>query len=114
NQACYQCHAGFASKLAPHTHHAANSSGSLCYNCHMPHTTHGLLEGIRSHPLHAPTLKSSIDTGRPNACNLCHLDRTLAWTAKNLNTRYRQPVPPIDPEFANTPAAVVWLLRGDA
>jgi predicted CXXCH cytochrome family protein len=114
NQACYQCHGDYAKKLAQHTHHAANSSGSLCYNCHMPHTTYGLLKGIRSHQLTSPTVKSSLDTGRPNACNLCHLDQTLAWTAKNLNTWYRQPVPSIEPELAKTPASVAWLLRGDA
>ena len=29
-----------------------------------------------------------LETGRPNACNLCHLDRTLAWTAKHLEGWY--------------------------
>jgi hypothetical protein len=80
----------------------------------MPHTTYGLLKGIRSHQLTSPTVKSSLETGRPNACNLCHLDQTLSWTAKNLNTWYRQPVPDIESDFTETPASVVWLLRGDA
>ncbi len=114
NQACYQCHGEYARKVAAHTHHAAGSSGSLCYNCHMPHTTYGLLKGIRSHQLTSPSVKSSLDTGRPNACNLCHLDQSLAWTARQLNTWYRQPIPSIEDDFANTPASAVWLLRGDA
>jgi hypothetical protein len=80
----------------------------------MPHTTYGLLKGIRSHQISSPTVKSSIDTGRPNACNLCHLDQTLAWTARNLNDWYRQPIPSIESDFEKTPASVVWLLRGDA
>ena len=63
-----------------HTRHAADSAGSSCYNCHMPYTTYGLLKTIRSHTVGSPTVKESVDTGRPNACNLCHLDRTLAWT----------------------------------
>ena len=114
NEACYQCHGDYSKKLAQHTHHAANSSGSLCYNCHMPHTTYGLLKAIRSHQLTSPSVKASLDTGRPNACNLCHLDRTLAWTAQNLNAWYRQPVPAIEADLATTPASAVWLLRGDA
>ena len=114
NQACLQCHGDFAKKLTQHTHHAANSSGSLCYNCHMPHTTYGLLKGIRSHQLTSPSVQSSLDTGRPNACNLCHLDQSLTWTAQHLNTWYRQPVPAIEADFSQHPAAVTWLLRGDA
>lgn len=114
NHACYQCHSGFEKQLARHTHHAAESSGSLCYNCHMPHTTYGLLKGIRSHQLTSPSVKSSIDTGRPNACNLCHLDQSLAWAAQNLKAWYQQPVPAIEPDITNLPASVVWLLRGDA
>ena len=49
NHACLQCHAEFSANdaLAEHTHHAADSVGSECYNCHMPHTTYGLLKGIR-------------------------------------------------------------------
>ncbi len=114
NAACYQCHADFQKKLTQHTRHGANSAGSLCYNCHMPHTTYGLLKGIRSHQITSPTVKSSIDTGRPNACNLCHLDQTLAWAAKNLNEWYGQPIPQIEMDFQETPASVMWLLRGDA
>ena len=114
NQACYQCHGDYVQKLAQHTHHATGSSGSLCYNCHMPHTTYGLLKAIRSHQITSPNVKSSLDTGRPNACNLCHLDQSLVWTAQHLITWYRQPVPTIEDDFKNTPASVVWILRGDA
>lgn len=114
NDACYQCHREFEAKLVQHTHHSANSSGSLCYNCHMPHTTYGLMKGIRSHQIISPTVKSSIDTGRPNACNLCHLDQTLAWSARHLNAWFRQPMPAVTGDFVDMPASVVWLLRGDA
>src|SRR6185503_13634093 len=38
----------------------------------------------------------------------------LAWTARNLNAWYRQPMPPIETDFNETPASVAWLLRGDA
>jgi predicted CXXCH cytochrome family protein len=114
NTACLQCHGDYASKLTAHTRHAANSAGSLCYNCHMPHTTYGLLKAIRSHRITSPSVQSSLETGRPNACNLCHLDQSLTATARHLNDWFGQPIPRIDPQITNTPASVVWLLRGDA
>jgi predicted CXXCH cytochrome family protein len=49
NRACLQCHSSMVAKFEQHTHHKAKSSGSSCYNCHMPHTTYGLLKAIRSH-----------------------------------------------------------------
>jgi len=58
----------------------------------MPHTSYGLLKGIRSHQINSPTVKASLATGRPNACNLCHLDKTLAWSGQKLNEWYWQPV----------------------
>jgi predicted CXXCH cytochrome family protein len=116
NTACLQCHGNFASssKLTQHTRHGVNSAGSLCYNCHMPHTTYGLLKAIRSHQITSPSAKVSLETGRPNACNLCHLDQALAKTAQHLNEWYGQPIPRMEADFTNTPASVVWLLRGDA
>ncbi|MFP6770069.1 MAG: cytochrome c3 family protein, partial [Planctomycetaceae bacterium] len=37
DRACLQCHSRYAGKgLEAHTHHKAGSSGSRCYNCHMP------------------------------------------------------------------------------
>jgi predicted CXXCH cytochrome family protein len=114
NQACVQCHAGIGEKLVQHTHHPANSSGSLCYNCHMPHTTYGLLKAIRSHQIDSPSVRASLETGRPNACNLCHLDQTLGWTAQHLSSWYQQPAPALNDEHRSTSAALLWLLKGDA
>ena len=78
-----QCHESFRDRLSEHTHHADSSAGSSCYNCHMPYTTYGLLKTIRSHTVSSPSAKESVETGRPNACNLCHLDKTLAWTSEH-------------------------------
>jgi hypothetical protein len=114
NRACLQCHSTYAAKLEQHTHHKAGSSGSLCYNCHMPHTAYGLLKAIRSHHIQSPGVKESLDAGRPNACNLCHLDKTLAWTGDKLIEWYGQPIEPVSPEQKTIAAAVLWLLTGDA
>lgn len=114
NQACLQCHKEYSKNLQAHTHHDPKSSGSLCYNCHMPHTTYGLLKAIRSHTIDVPSVKASQETGRPNACNLCHLDQTLSWTGQYLSQWYRQPAPTLTEDESNIAASLLWLLRGDA
>jgi predicted CXXCH cytochrome family protein len=116
--ACLQCHATFRENISEHTHHKMESSGSACMNCHMPHTTYGLLKAIRSHLIDSPTVAATLTSGRPNACNLCHLDRTLDWTAQQLNVWYQQPLPLVPketpPDEREVAAAVLWALKGDA
>ena len=51
NQACLQCHDEMSDDLTRHTRHAADSPGSNCTNCHMPHTSYGLLKAIRGHTI---------------------------------------------------------------
>jgi hypothetical protein len=114
NAACLQCHAEFERKLVEHTHHRAGSPGSSCYNCHMPYTTYALFKGIRSHRVDSPSARNSLSSGRPNACNLCHLDRTLGWTAEYLDRWYGATKVPFEGVHENTAASVVWLLSGDA
>jgi hypothetical protein len=80
----------------------------------MPYTTYGLLKTIRSHQIGSPSVQASLDTGRPNACNLCHLDKTLAWTADTLNEWYAIPKPVLTDDDRGVAASLVWLLRGDA
>lgn len=116
NRACLQCHARFAQpeQLTRHTHHAADSSGSTCYNCHMPHTSYGILKAMRSHQISSPTVQESLATGRPNACNQCHLDRSLGWAGEHLTKWYRQPSPKLSEDETRIPASVLWAMRGDA
>jgi predicted CXXCH cytochrome family protein len=117
NAACTSCHPAIAADVPAHTHHKAASTGSSCFNCHMPHTVYGLLKGIRNHRIDSPhvTGETSGDA-RPNACNLCHVDRSLAWAADRLTAWYRQPRPALALALADDdpPAAVRWLLAGDA
>src|SRR4030095_4011854 len=101
-----------SARLVAHTHHSADSSGSRCYNCHMPNTTFGLLHAMRSHQVSSPTVHESIAYGRPNACNLCHLDRTLAWTAEKLHGWYNQPMADLSQDDPTLAAAVQWLRTG--
>ena len=117
NRACVQCHTSIgkdARTIEAHTHHPAGSSGSLCYNCHMPHTSFALLRAIRSHRIDSPHAGTGSRFARPNACNLCHLDRTLEWTAGVLDDWYGIERPSLSRDERDTAASVLWLLRGDA
>lgn len=115
DQACLQCHESYRANIPQHTHHAVGSSGSSCYNCHMPHTTYGLFTAVRNHLIDSPSTRNLAEKGRPNACNLCHLDQTLGWTADRLVEWYEQPpAATFTEEQKEISAAVLWLLRGDA
>ena len=114
NQACTQCHESLSEDISGHTHHSSGSSGSLCYNCHMPHTTYGILKAIRSHEIDSPSVESEIRSGRPNACNLCHVNQTLAWTGEHLHRWYGHPVPELSETDQEVPAIAKHLLQGDA
>ena len=80
----------------------------------MPHTSYGLLKAIRSHQISSPDVQVDLSTGRTNACNLCHLDKTLGWTARNLENWYGMEPPVLDQEQQRVSAAVLQLLTGDA
>ena len=41
----------------------------------------------RSHRIQSPELVDSVGTGKPHACNLCHLDKSLGWTKDQLSRR---------------------------
>lgn len=116
NQACLQCHQKYAepAAAAAHSRHAPNSAGNECYNCHMPHTTYGVLKSIRSHQVSSPRVAEELASGRPNACNLCHLDQPLNWTADHLHDWFKQPKPGLQPAATNISRMVHLALTGDA
>ena len=114
NRACLQCHESFEKDLQAHTHHDPSSPGSACYNCHMPHTSFALSTAMRSHRIDSPDVQSSAQTGRPNACNLCHLDKSLEWAGQFMGEWYDADPPELTVEQQTIAASVLWLLKGDA
>lgn len=116
NLACTQCHdqPQYTSQVSSHTHHAEASSGSECLNCHMPYTSYGLLGGIRSHQIAIPNIGASRTHGTPNACNLCHLDKTLDWTQRALTEWYQVEPQSLSPDQKSISAALLWALQGHA
>jgi len=114
DDACLQCHTKIAENLSVHTIHEPASSGSRCLNCHMPFTSYALLAAARNHYINSPTASGQTTRDRPNACNLCHLDKTLAWTAEQLTKHYGSPPVELAAEHKEIAASVLWALRGDA
>jgi hypothetical protein len=84
NAACTQCHPQFAqpAQLTAHTKHSVTSSGSLCYNCHMPRIVYGIMSLHRTHDINNPQPDETIKFNKPNACNQCHLD----WSVNRVIT----------------------------
>jgi predicted CXXCH cytochrome family protein len=114
NEACYGCHQSYRSELTAHTHHAADSSGSLCFNCHMPYQVYSLLDTHRSHRIAIPHVRDSVGTGKPHACNLCHLDKSLGWTQEQLGKWYGT-MPFLIPEDERSLASsLLHLTQSDA
>jgi hypothetical protein len=116
SRACTQCHHAFedGERLTAHTHHEEASTGSECMNCHMPFTTYGLTKAIRSHTITVPRADVALSTGRPNACNGCHLDRSLGWSADHLTEWFGHARPLLESDDENVSAAVKSALAGDA
>ncbi len=114
NAACYGCHEAYRDKLAAHTHHEASSPGSLCMNCHMPHQVYSLLDTHRSHRITIPRVRDSVGTGKPHACNLCHLDKSLGWTSDQLKRWFGTKAESLSEEDRTVASSLLHLTRGDA
>jgi tetratricopeptide (TPR) repeat protein len=84
NAPCMRCHAVIAANVATHTHHAANSPGSSCVECHMPATVFGLNTRMRDHSMSIPVPENTSRHGIPNACNLCHKEKDAAWALRQM------------------------------
>jgi hypothetical protein len=116
NRACTQCHSEFDgdAKLSAHTRHGPDSAGSRCYDCHMPNTAYGLHKATRSHQVTSPSVADEVANGRPNACNLCHLNRSQGWTARHLKRNWKLDSPELNDAQRHLAAGAVWALSGDA
>jgi predicted CXXCH cytochrome family protein len=115
NAICLSCHQQYepAAARTAHTHHAADSEGSRCMNCHMPRLNEGLQEVVRTHTIFSPTNRAMIEANHPNACNQCHVDQPIDWTLARLREWYgatysEQAIAANYPE-RTAPATLGWL-----
>ncbi len=115
---CTQCHAEIARDVAAHTHHAADGEGSQCVACHMPKIVYGVMEVHRSHRIDVPDPARDGAAGRPHACTLCHVDKSLPWAASAMRRwwgdRYQQPERRADGASIELADTAANLLAGDA
>lgn len=114
---CTQCHKKYENEPEKHTFHARSTPGGRCIDCHMSKTTYGLLTAIHSHKIDSPSVKTAEPSAKPVACNLCHLDRSLQWSADYLSQRYGQPAVEKDNQMGDnftTAAGVLWVAKADA
>jgi predicted CXXCH cytochrome family protein len=81
NGLCTQCHGAARYDVTSHHHHAANSPGAQCVDCHMPATNYMVIDPRRDHSMRVPRPDESVALGVPNACNRCHRERGAAWAA---------------------------------
>jgi predicted CXXCH cytochrome family protein len=87
---CTSCHSQFQSStvLAAHTHHRVDSEGSRCVSCHMPRIMDAVLFRARTHQIDdIPNADMTERFGQgesPNACLLCHSEKSVSWVKEKL------------------------------
>ncbi len=87
NDLCLQCHDNtFATES--HTHHAVESEGAQCINCHMDGKYFMGNDYRRDHSFRIPRPDQSVKYGTTNACNSCHTDKDAKWAATNVVNWY--------------------------
>ena len=93
NVLCLDCHGPnspngpFAATFEEHTHHKPGSAGGECIACHMPKIAQTLGDvNVRSHTFRFVGPAKTDAMKIPNACNVCHVDKTSAWTAETLSS----------------------------
>ena len=88
---CLTCHGPnsqngpHAATIEQHTHHAAGSTGSQCVACHMPKIEQTIADvNVSSHTFHFVYPGRTDSLKMPNACNVCHTDKSTTWAAQAL------------------------------
>jgi len=95
NGACLPCHQDKVANFQAHAHHKPEGEAGKCIACHMPKTRFAAMDRS-DHSMLPPAPAATIRFHSPNACNLCHKDRTPEWAdaavRKWHRTDYQKPV----------------------
>lgn len=81
NKACTSCHEENGKFYEKHTHHPVNQMSPKCIDCHMPLTRFGNMNRS-DHSMRPPMPAATIKFKSPNACNICHKDKSPEWANK--------------------------------
>ncbi|BAF73330.1 multiheme c-type cytochrome [Sulfurovum sp. NBC37-1] len=89
DRVCFQCHSEKRYTATSHHKHKEGSSGSSCVSCHMPARTYMGVDSRNDHSFRIPRPDISVEMKEvPNACNLCHTDKTAKWAADAVKKWY--------------------------
>jgi predicted CXXCH cytochrome family protein len=119
DKACLSCHQQYEAPaaLAAHSKHKPDSTGSRCYNCHMPRVVYGVMSVHPTHEITVPDASLTAAQAVPNACSQCHLDKSVNWAiaeSKRLwPQRFAHTAVSTDEQF-NQPEGPRALFAGDA
>ena len=89
NQVCLPCHQDIVRKSSEHSRHRRGSEADRCISCHMPKTEFARMRRT-DHSMLAPAPAASRSFGSPNACDLCHQDRSSDWSDNWVRRWYRR------------------------
>ncbi len=67
-----------------HHFHKEGGNGAKCANCHMLAQIYMVVDPRRDHSFRVPRPDLSVRLDTPNACTLCHDDKTDAWAAEKV------------------------------
>jgi hypothetical protein len=115
--ACLRCHSKYQAPTEARAHTRHDPATTSCLDCHMPRIVHGFDGMNRTHRICSPSDSGILESGMANACNLCHLDRSLAWTRDALAAGWgkRVELPGFLEEVFGkdhqTPAGLAWLAQ---
>jgi Doubled CXXCH motif (Paired_CXXCH_1)/Cytochrome c554 and c-prime len=116
---CTQCHAELAGTGAQRAHARHPAPGALpeCSDCHMPRVVYGVLDVHPSHRIELPDPARDAAAQRPDACTLCHVERTRAWAIRQRDKLWPRAgaahAPATPPESAAWSEVETQLFAGD-
>jgi predicted CXXCH cytochrome family protein len=93
NGVCLQCHQATVFDTPEHHFHETGTVGASCAECHMPAREYMVVDPRHDHSMRIPRPDLSVSIGTPNACNVCHEDKTDVWAAEQVERWYGEPAP---------------------
>lgn len=95
NQSCLPCHEERVKNAIDHSRHPEDSEGNQCIACHMPMTDFARMRRS-DHSMRPPMPAATMAFQSPNACNLCHTDKSPEWADQQVRQwrkrDYQKPV----------------------
>ncbi|MGI9517962.1 MAG: ammonia-forming cytochrome c nitrite reductase subunit c552, partial [Pirellulaceae bacterium] len=116
--ACASCHTQYQDQQFALAHSGPGHGEVNCLDCHMPKYTRGINNLIHSHRISMPVEESMVAAGMANACNSCHLDKSVRW-ALNQQKRIWGSAPEPNDSWdtfysLDVPAGEWWLASDDS